>query len=443
MSDGEQGARGLRRYVARGMMDAVAGMRVSEWADLTLGDVLEVKHGFAFKGEYFGEGGETRVVTPGNFHENGGFRDRGAVQKSYAGPVPNGYRLKPGALVVAMTEQSPGLLGSSALIPDDGKTWLHNQRIGLVLPDPGAVDNRFVYYLLNDPSVRDQISATATGAKVRHTAPRRIEAVRARIPPLATQRRIAAVLSAFEELIEINERRIELLEDLARSLYREWFVHFRFPGREDTELVDSGLGPIPEGWTMTTLDAVASVVMGQSPKSNFYNQVGDGLPFHQGVAGFRALLPVHDKYCIVEARTAQPLDVLCSVRAPVGRLNLADQRMVIGRGLSAIRRTDGCQAFLLLQLRQALGQEDSIGGGTIYKAIGKSQLAGLPVLEPHKGWIERFEAVARPLLDERIEVTLMNRQLAATHDLLLPRLVTGRLDISDIDLGVLTPADDK
>jgi type I restriction enzyme S subunit len=261
------------------------------------------------------------------------------------------------------------------------------------------------------------------------------------VPGVTTQRRIAAVLSAFDELTEINERRIALLEDLARSLYREWFVRFRFPGHEEVALVDSELGPIPEGWTMTKLRAVASIEMGQSPRSEFYNQTGAGLPFHQGVAGYGTLLPTHDKYCTVEARMAEPSDVLCSVRAPVGRLNLADQRIVIGRGLSAVRRTDGSQAFLLLQLRQALGEEDSIGGGTIYKAVGKAQLACLPVLEPDRQWVERFEGLARPMLDERVELTLLNRQLAATRDLLLPRLVTGRLDISHVDLGALTPTE--
>lgn len=152
-------------------------MRVGEWRQAALGDVLEVKHGFAFKGEHFGQGGETRLVTPGNFYEHGGFQDRGSVQKSYEGPVPNDYVLEPGALVVAMTEQSRGLLGSSAMVPDDGKTWLHNQRIGLVLTDPSSADDRFIYHLLNDSTVRDQISASATGTKVRHTAPRRIAAV--------------------------------------------------------------------------------------------------------------------------------------------------------------------------------------------------------------------------------------------------------------------------
>lgn len=159
---------------------------MSEWRETTLGEVLDVSHGFAFKGEYFEQGGNVRLVTPGNFREAGGFRDRGTAQKSYAGPVPADYVLDPGAVVVAMTEQAPGLLGSSGLIPDDGQTWLDNQRIGLVR-SRADVDERFLYYLFNAPTVRTQINATATGVKVRHTAPKRIAAVQVRVPRRQTQ----------------------------------------------------------------------------------------------------------------------------------------------------------------------------------------------------------------------------------------------------------------
>ena len=246
---------------------------MSGWQTTALGEFIEVKHGYAFKGAGFGTGGTHRLVTPGNFYERGGFRDRGPSQKSYDGPVPDDYVLSPGSLVVAMTEQAPGLLGSSGRVPDDRQVWLHNQRIGLVTVRNQAADQGFLYYLFNEPSVRAQINATATGAKVRHTAPGRIQAVRAAMPSLPTQRRIAAALSAFDELIEINERRIELLENLARSLYREWFVRFRFPGHEDVDLVDSELGPIPEGWVAARLSDFVTTQYGLTASSSEH-QVG-------------------------------------------------------------------------------------------------------------------------------------------------------------------------
>jgi type I restriction enzyme S subunit len=231
------------------------------------------------------------------------------------------------------------------------------------------------------------------------------------------QRRIGDVLDAFDQLVEINQRRIEVLQGFARSLYRKWFID-----AEREEL---------------TLAEVASITMGQSPKSAFYNDAGDGVPFHQGVTGFGTLIPVHSRHCTADVRVAMAQDVLCSVRAPVGRLNIADAMLGIGRGLAAIRRVDDAQAFLLFQLREALGEVDSIGGGTIFKAIGKAELSALSIKEPSKGLVQHFEEMARPMLELRIGLTLLNRQLAATRDLLLSRLVTGRINVSAIDLKAL------
>ncbi|MGB3675560.1 MAG: restriction endonuclease subunit S, partial [Candidatus Nanopelagicales bacterium] len=232
-------------------------MTSPDWKTRELGAGMRVKHGFGFKGEYFSDSGELIVLTPGNFLEEGGFKLK-SKEKFYDGPVPDGYLLGRGDVVVAMTEQSKGLLGSTATLPSDD-TFLHNQRLGLLqITDPTLLDLRFCYHALNAPTARNQIQATATGSKVRHTAPERIESVRLPLPPLGHQRKIAVALDSIELLIENNRRRIELLEEMARLLYREWFVHFRFPGHEDVELVDSELGPIPEGWVVARFSGLVT-----------------------------------------------------------------------------------------------------------------------------------------------------------------------------------------
>ena len=334
-----------------------------------------------------------------------------------------------------------GTVGRVARVSSTTRRFVYSPQISFWrVRDPLRLDPRFVSYWLRSPAFAEQAIATKSGTDmadyINLRDQRRMSLL---LPPLATQQRVATVLSAFDELIEINQRRIDLLEDLARSLYREWFVRFRFPGHEDATFVDSARGEIPERWTVCRLDAIAAIVMGQSPRSEFYNEIGEGLPFHQGVADYGDLLPTHRKYCTLESRTADAMDLLCSVRAPVGRLNLADERLVIGRGLAAIRRVDDNQALLLEQLRSPLGEEDSLGSGTIFKAINKEQLGGLPIVEPTADIARAFELKARPMLDERVQRTLQNRQLAGTRDLLLPRLVTGRLDIAEIDLGELLP----
>jgi type I restriction enzyme, S subunit len=173
---------------------------------------------------------------------------------------------------------------------------------------------------------------------VRHTAPERIYRVEVPVPDLPTQQRIAGILSAYDDLIENNRRRIGLLEQAARLLYREWFVHLRFPGHGTAKIVDG----LPEGWTMKPLSELADMVMGQSPKSEFYNQAGEGLPFHQGVTNYGFRFVEDTIYSSSVTKLAEAGDILFSVRAPVGRINLTMNKIILGRGLAAFRSKSGC-----------------------------------------------------------------------------------------------------
>ena len=254
-------------------------------------------------------------------------------------------------------------------------------------------------------------------------------------PSLPTQRKIAAVLSAYDDLIENNTRRIKILEDMAQTLYREWFVHFRFPGHENVPMVESSLGSIPQGWKVKQLGEMCNVLMGQSPKSEFYNEIGEGLPFHQGVTDFGQRFPTDRVYCTVQKRIAEIGDILFSVRAPVGRINLANKKIVIGRGLSAIRSKSSDQAFILQQLKDRFQEEDMIGSGTIYNAITKADLLGIQLLEPTKSIVAKFEEAAEPIFLELANLTMKNVKLQKTRDLLLPKLISGEIDVSELDIN--------
>jgi type I restriction enzyme, S subunit len=202
------------------------------WQEVTLGDCFTIKHGFAFKGEFFVDEGQHIVLTPGNFHEPGGFKQRPGKDRYYAIEPPEDFILRAGDVVIAMTEQGEGLLGSSAIIPSDDR-YLHNQRIGLIENLNGTkLDKGFLFHLFNTPFVRGQIRASASGGKVRHTAPKRVYAVKVSVPDVATQHKIAESISAYNDLIDNNRRRIGLLEEASRMLFREWFVRLRFPGHE-------------------------------------------------------------------------------------------------------------------------------------------------------------------------------------------------------------------
>ena len=170
------------------------------WREIALGSAIHVKHGFAFKGELFADHGEYIVLTPGNFNEEGGFRIRPEKDRAYAGDIPEAYVLDENDLIVAMTEQGAGLLGSAALVPQANR-YLHNQRLGLVDQiDASVLDKRFLYLLFNTRPVRAQINGSASGTKVRHTAPERIYRVRVQVPDVKTQGSIADTVLAYDGL---------------------------------------------------------------------------------------------------------------------------------------------------------------------------------------------------------------------------------------------------
>jgi len=249
-------------------------------------------------------------------------------------------------------------------------------------------------------------------------------------PPIETQKKIAAILTAYDDLVENNRRRIALLEKMAEEIYREWFVRMRFPGHEQAKF-EKG---VPVGWQPSCLGNIAKFTMGQSPSSEFYNEVGNGLPFHQGVGTYGERFPRTVTYCSEDGRRAHKNDILFSVRAPVGRLNIADQEMIIGRGLAAIRHKSGFNSYLFYLLKTAFADEDIIGNGSIFNSVGKDELARFPSFEPEQVLVERFDAIASNIDLQITTLIQAVERLKSIRDALLPRLISGKLPVEALDI---------
>ena len=245
------------------------------------------------------------------------------------------------------------------------------------------------------------------------------------LPTLEQQRRKGRILSAYDDLIENNRRRIVLLEESARLLYREWFVHFRFPGYEHVKITNG----LPDGWKRRMLVELAEVIMGQSPKSQFYNEAGEGLPFHQGVTDYGFRFISHRIYSTAVTKLAEAGDILVSVRAPVGRINVTRDKIILGRGLAAIRSRTDNQSFLFYVLKSHFFAEDIIGTGAIFAATNKKELESQTVVEPSKRVLAMFEKRAREIDRQITNLTAQNEKLAQARDLLLPRLMNGEITI--------------
>ncbi|MCA9420919.1 MAG: restriction endonuclease subunit S [Nitrospira sp.] len=191
------------------------------WAVRELGKVIKIKHGFAFKSEFFSDDGPFVLLTPGNFFEEGGFRDRGDRQKYYTGEIPQDYILDKGDLLLAMTEQAPGLLGSPLIVPK-ANLYLHNQRLGLVV-EREPIQTRFLFHLFNQKSIRQIIHSKSTGTKVRHTSPTKLESIIVGYPPIDLQNQFAAIVEKVESLKSRYQQSLTDLEGLYGTLSQKAF----------------------------------------------------------------------------------------------------------------------------------------------------------------------------------------------------------------------------
>ena len=332
---------------------------------------------------------------------------------------------------------SSGSIGKvSRVRTDDLPLMMNTSVIRFHAGNTEKLDDEYLYAYLRSTLFQNQVKSFAIGSAQLNFGPFHIKQMELPLPPLSIQHKIAAVLSTYDDLIENDNRRIKLLEEMAQRLYREWFVDFRYPGHEAVTLVDSELGRIPEGWCFKPLSALAKVVMGQSPPSSAYNQDNEGKPFHQGVGTFGVHFPVHDVYSKIGARLAENGDILLSVRAPVGRINVADREMILGRGLSGIRAAAGQFEFLLFALRHFFREEDVMGNGSIFKSVTRRDVENLPIPWPGHDLSQRFSDLVGPVWCHLHLLTRERLNLKSTRDLLLPRLISGDIDVSNLDIDM-------
>jgi type I restriction enzyme S subunit len=296
------------------------------------------------------------------------------------------------------------------------------------IPDPKKAELKYIKYCLD--TFKLQMQSISQGTTQDNMSVEKLLSIDFPIPELEEQRKIAAILSSYDDLIENNRKRIALLENSAEETYREWFVRFRFPEYKKAEF-EKGY---PKKWLEKNLDDIAHMLMGQSPKSEFYNDKKEGLPFHQGVGTYGDRHPNSNVYCSVDGRTANEGDILFSVRAPVGRLNIANEKMIIGRGLAALSHRKGCNSYLYYLLKVAFSNEDIIGNGSIFNSVGKDELKNFKLLAPPKVLVEKFENFASEIDAQISNLITTAHNLDQTKNMLLSRLISGTLTVEDLDI---------
>ena len=375
-----------------------------------LGDGCSILHGYAFSGmEESDDQKLPIVVNIGNFQYSGGFRFENSRLQTYAGDYPARFLLKPGDVLVVMTCQTSGgeILGLPGRIPNDGRQYLHNQRLGKVsVTRPDELDGAYLYYLFLSPSLNAHLVATATGSKIQHTAPGRIEDFRWRRPPIAMQRRIADVLSPYDNLIESNAKRIKLLEQMARSLYRECFVALRFP---------SVAGPeVSAGWRRGVLGDAMTLQRGFDLPERDRRDGRVPVISSSGSTGWHNTARVTPPG-IVTGRYGTLGEVFLLLE-PFWPLNTT-------LFVKDFKESDPYWSYFLLR-ELNLAHQNAAGA---IPGVNRNALHLLPVVLPSLTAQRKFGALVRPMLEQVKTLATHSAVLRQARDLLLPRLISGEV----------------
>jgi len=345
-----------------------------------------------------------------------------------------------------MPSYQPGNILVGNIRPYLKKIWYANRSGGnspdvLVFEVNKEFDSKFIYYSLFRDDFFIHMMKGSKGTKM----PRgnKDQVLDFLIPDfeLSDQKKIASVLSVLDAKIELNNQINAELEKMAKTIYDYWFVQFDFPDANGKPYKSSGgkmiwneelKREIPAKWNDGELNDIANITMGQSPLGESYNEKGDGMIFYQGCTDFGNRFPTVRKFTTQPTRYAKEGDILLSVRAPVGTLNIAKENCCIGRGLAALNSKDNCIAYLfgvLTNLKQIFDRRNV--DGTTFGSITKDDLFTLKVVRPEDGVLKKYNEMINPIFQKQNKIEFENQKLAELRDWILPMLMNGQVKVLD------------
>ena len=318
-----------------------------------------------------------------------------------------------------------------------------NQHVAIVRVNPVVADPTFVYYSINSPHYKRRLLSLAQGGATREALTKdTISEFEIALPPLPTQRKIAAVLSGYDDLIENNTRRIALLEALARAVYHEWFVALRFPGHATTPIADTSTGPLPEGWEVKPVSECVETLGGGTPATGnplFWDK-GDVVWFSPTDLTAAKALFVSDSAKHItpagvqqsSARLFPPYSVMMTSRATIGVVAINTREACTNQGFIILLPSERLShLYLSFWLQSQHEKINSLATGATFKEISRGIFRQMLLTVPSLEIAQKFHAITQPIGAAIENLLTKNATLRRTRDLLLPRLVAGTVDVAD------------
>ncbi len=307
-----------------------------------------------------------------------------------------------------------------------------NQAICGLVADENKADWRYLFYALLQE--RAKLITKAQGAAQQNPNQDAIRNFELPVPNLPTQRKIASILSAYDDLIENNLRRIKILEEMAQSLYREWFVHFRFPGHESVSFINSPFGQIPKGWEVKAISDFGKVVTGKTPSKANEDFFGEDIPFLKtpDMHGQMFILQTNEYLSTAgaqsQANKTLPVGSICvSCIGTIGVVSITTEPCQTNQQInSVVLEDEASREFLFFWLREAKQMLENLGSnGATMGNVNKSKFEGMKLVCPSRDLLARFHNFTEPMFEQIERLFRKIQNLRRTRDLLLPKLLSG------------------
>jgi type I restriction enzyme, S subunit len=407
-----------------------------------LGDLVVVRSGFAFRSADWADEGVPVVKIQNVRNGRVDTEKCSFVPTVVADAVPR-YRLRFGDVLITMS----GEIGAVGVVRSHEQVML-NQRVGRFEDiRSNRLDSTFLLYSLSHPSAKSALEQSAYGVAQANISPKLIEALEVPLPPLTAQRKIAAILSAYDDLIENNTRRIKLLKEMAHRIYREWFVDFRYPGHENVPVADSELGPIPHGWSIEPIGNVTRILGGGTPSKTVarYWDAGTVVWYTPtDLTSANSMFMTVSKMRITAeglARSSAKLfpagSVMMTSRATIGVVAITTVAAATNQGfITCPEGKDVGKFHLYFWLHEQRELIVSLASGATFKEINRATFRRIPFLRADDRMEHAFEGLMEPIGQQIQNLLRAQLNLRSTRDLLLPRLISGEIDVTDLDIAL-------
>ena len=402
-----------------------------------IGKYYNVITGYAFKSSDLKDSADIPIIKIGNISNgrNVIFENMQYVDLEFL-TIGEKYHIKYGDVLISLTGShinQPNSMVGRVCRNYDKQTYLLNQRAGKIFAKENASTD-YIFYALLTKAMKESIVSRAYGAANQvNVSPSAIMSIKWDFPSLPIQQKIASILSAYDRLIENNTRRIRLLEQMAENLYKEWFVRFRFPGHENVEMVNG----LPKGWERVVASSIIDVMSGGTPKTAHQEFYNGNIPFYtpkdanDSIFVYNTLTNITEEGLVHCNSQLYPRNTLIiTARGTVGKLSLLAVPMAMNQSCFALQlKKEKNPFFLYYAIRTEVAKLKKMANGGVFDTIVVKSFDHIKLMVPSHSLMDNFNLKVCPILEKVRSLSYQNQLLIRQRDLLLPRLMSGKLEV--------------